>query len=57
MPESSRFGHLPWLVLSVLILVVDRVTRDQRGRAVEFLRAVADADRVALVYDALPVDA
>lgn len=37
------------------VLVVDRVTRDQRGRAVEFLRAVADADRVALVYDALPV--
>ncbi|MFV9682539.1 signal peptidase II [Pseudomonas sp. NY15367] len=28
MPESSRFGHLPWLVLSVLILVVDRVTKD-----------------------------
>lgn len=28
MPESSRFGHLPWLLLSVLILVVDRVTKD-----------------------------
>jgi len=28
MPDSSRFGHLPWLLLSVLILVVDRVTKD-----------------------------
>ncbi|HBZ94227.1 MAG TPA: signal peptidase II [Pseudomonas sp.] len=28
MPESSRFGHLPWLLLSVLILVADRVTKD-----------------------------
>jgi signal peptidase II len=28
MPEFSRFGHLPWLLLSVLILVVDRVTKD-----------------------------
>ena len=28
MPESSRFGHPPWLLLSVLILVVDRVTKD-----------------------------
>ena len=28
MPESSRFGHLPWLLLSLLILVVDRVTKD-----------------------------
>ncbi|RIA19796.1 signal peptidase II [Ectopseudomonas oleovorans] len=28
MPESARFGHLPWLLLSVLILVVDRVTKD-----------------------------
>ncbi|HEY1029367.1 MAG TPA: signal peptidase II [Pseudomonas sp.] len=28
MPESSRFGHLPWLLLSVLILVVDRVSKD-----------------------------
>lgn len=37
------------------VLVVDRVTRDRRGRAVEVLRAVADADRVALVYDGLPV--
>lgn len=28
MPNVSRFGHLPWLLLSVLILVVDRVTKD-----------------------------
>lgn len=28
MPDSSRFGHLPWLLLSVLILVVDRVSKD-----------------------------
>ncbi|MDH1213031.1 signal peptidase II [Pseudomonas chengduensis] len=28
MPNVSRFGHLPWLVLSVLILVVDRVTKE-----------------------------
>ena len=28
MPESSRFGHLPWLLLSLLILVADRVTKD-----------------------------
>lgn len=28
MPESSRFGHLPWLLLSVLILVVDRGSKD-----------------------------
>ncbi|MEQ6330352.1 signal peptidase II [Pseudomonas chengduensis] len=28
MPESSRFGHLPWLLLSVLILIADRVTKD-----------------------------
>lgn len=28
MPEVSRFGHLPWLLLSVLILVADRVTKD-----------------------------
>ncbi len=28
MPESSRFGHLPWLLLSMLILVADRVTKD-----------------------------
>ena len=27
MPESSRFGHLPWLLLSLLILVADRVTK------------------------------
>ncbi|PZP80039.1 MAG: signal peptidase II [Ectopseudomonas oleovorans] len=28
MPESSRFGHLPWLLLSLLILVADRVSKD-----------------------------
>ncbi|KFJ90873.1 signal peptidase II [Ectopseudomonas oleovorans] len=28
MLESSRFGHLPWLLLSLLILVADRVTKD-----------------------------
>ncbi|WP_061240649.1 signal peptidase II [Ectopseudomonas composti] len=28
MPDTSRFGHLPWLLLSVLILVVDRVSKD-----------------------------
>ncbi len=28
MPESSRFGHLPWLLLSVLILIADRVSKD-----------------------------
>ncbi|MGQ7959179.1 signal peptidase II [Pseudomonas sp. SP16.1] len=28
MPDASRFGHLPWLLLSVLILVVDRVSKD-----------------------------
>ena len=27
MPESSRFGHLPWLLLSVLILIADDVQR------------------------------
>jgi len=27
MPNVSRFGHLPWLLLSVLILVADRVTK------------------------------
>lgn len=28
MPDASRFGHLPWLLLSVLILIVDRVSKD-----------------------------
>lgn len=28
MPDASRFGHLPWLLLSLLILVVDRVSKD-----------------------------
>lgn len=27
MPDVSRFGHLPWLLLSLLILVADRLSK------------------------------
>jgi GntR family transcriptional regulator len=37
------------------VLVLDRLTRDVHGRAVELLRVVADPARSQLVYDGLPL--
>jgi len=39
----------------VPLLLVERVTRDQTGAAVELLRVVAPADRTVLAYDRLPL--
>lgn len=39
----------------VAVIAVERVTRDRTGRPIEVLRAVAAADRLALVYDDLPL--
>lgn len=37
-------------------LLIERVTRDQSGRAVELVRITAAADRIELVYDNLPLN-
>ncbi|WP_173668423.1 GntR family transcriptional regulator [Thermobifida fusca] len=37
------------------VLALERVTRDHQGVALEVLRAAADADRVELLYDNLPL--
>lgn len=39
----------------VQVLTVERVTRDETGRALEVLRVVAPADRIRLTYDNLPL--
>jgi GntR family transcriptional regulator len=41
----------------VPVLVVQRVTRDQNGRAIEMVRISGAADRIELVYDRLPLTA
>ena len=37
------------------VLYVQRITRDRAGRALECLRIIGTADRLRLVYDALPI--
>ncbi|MFH9959719.1 GntR family transcriptional regulator [Streptomyces roseolus] len=39
----------------ISVITVERVTRDQAGRPLEVLRAVAPADRMRLAYDDLPL--
>ncbi|MFI8515350.1 GntR family transcriptional regulator [Streptomyces sp. NPDC085460] len=39
----------------ISVVTVERVTRDQAGRPIEVLRAVAPADRLKFVYDDLPL--
>ncbi|WP_158706081.1 UTRA domain-containing protein, partial [Streptomyces graminis] len=40
---------------TVPVLRVERVTRDQTGRAIEVVRITGAADRLELVYDRLPL--
>jgi len=49
--EAQTLGLVP----GQAVLVIDRVTQDQHGRPVEFVRVVATADRTTLVYDQLPI--
>ena len=39
----------------VAVLVMERITRDAAGRALEWLRIVADPARTVLAYDDLPL--
>ncbi|MFI8258881.1 GntR family transcriptional regulator [Streptomyces filamentosus] len=39
----------------IAVITVERVTRDQDGRPIEVLRAIAPADRLQFVYDDLPL--
>lgn len=49
--ESSLLG----LGASTPVLALERVTRDHQGVALEVLRVAANADRVEMVYDDLPL--
>ena len=49
--ETSVLG----LGASTPALALERVTLDADGQPLEFLRAASDADRVEVVYDALPL--
>ncbi|MGH3868526.1 MAG: GntR family transcriptional regulator [Pseudonocardiaceae bacterium] len=49
--EAETLG----LVSGQPVLVVERVTRDARGRSIELVQVVATADRTTLVYDDLPI--
>lgn len=49
--EAKTLGLVP----GQSVLVIDRVTQDQHGRPVEYVRVVATADRTTLVYDQLPI--
>lgn len=40
---------------SVPVLTIERISRDNTGRALELLRVVAAGDRMELAYDALPL--
>lgn len=39
MPNASRFGRLGWLVLSVLVLVIDQVSKAHFEGSLEIGRA------------------
>lgn len=43
------------LVSGQPVLVVERVTRDDKGRPIELVKVVATADRTTLIYDDLPI--
>ena len=53
-PSRSEISALQTTSASTLV-VIDRVTRDRTGRAVELLRVTAPTDRIELVYDRLPI--
>ncbi|WP_239935261.1 GntR family transcriptional regulator [Streptomyces sp. CBG31] len=53
-PSASEAAALS-IGQTVPVLVVDRLTRDQRGRPLEFVRITGAADRLELVYERLPL--
>lgn len=54
MPEAGEMRDLR-TGTGVPILLIERTTRDQSGRAIEFLCITAPADRIELTYDHLPL--
>ncbi|NMZ14860.1 lipoprotein signal peptidase [Pseudomonas proteolytica] len=40
MPKSSRFGHLGWLVLSLLVLVIDQVSKAHFEGSLEMFQQI-----------------
>lgn len=54
MPTADEARQLS-IGASVPLLVVERVTRDTTGRALELLQIIGAADRLQLVYDSLPL--
>lgn len=50
-PETSSLRTTSTSTLAV----IDRLTRDRTGRAVELLRVTVPTDRIELVYDRLPI--
>ncbi|MFD4020622.1 UTRA domain-containing protein [Streptomyces sindenensis] len=39
----------------IAVLVIDRVTRDRKGRTIELVRTTGASDRLSLVYSPLPL--
>lgn len=54
MPTKEEAAQLS-VGTTVPVLLVERVTRDRAGRALELLRIIGTADRLQLVYDGLPL--
>jgi DNA-binding GntR family transcriptional regulator len=54
-PATSEESAELTLALGAPVLTLDRLTLDQEGRRVEWLRMVIDPTRVQVVYDGLPL--
>jgi GntR family transcriptional regulator len=54
-PASAEEAAELALSPGAFVLTVDRVTHDDAGQALEFLRMVIDPARTELVYDGLPL--
>ncbi|MGR6921112.1 GntR family transcriptional regulator [[Actinomadura] parvosata] len=53
-PATAEEAAELTLMTGFPVLTLDRLTRDQEGRRVEWLRMVIDPTRVTVVYDGLP---
>jgi GntR family transcriptional regulator len=54
-PAGSEEARVLQLPAGAPVLTVQRVTRDQDGRAVELLKVVAAASAIVFVYEDLPL--
>ncbi|MEV1003384.1 GntR family transcriptional regulator [Nonomuraea sp. NPDC050202] len=54
-PSTAEEAAELTLMTGFPVLTLDRLTRDQEGRRVEWLRMVIDPTRVMVVYDGLPL--